>query len=185
MQGLTDSMEQGATVIIVELKASPGTVFEVEGVDGVVEATGRANDRNGAVAEAVDLVQAAGLITRRHQKNIGAGLDEVGEAIVIADDRADAAWEILSQGAEHVLVAAVARAKNSQQNVFVQQFANDRRDQVEALLIREATGVQRELNKGAIESREMQKQSAMPEGVVNNLTPEQLADLIAYLQSLQ
>jgi putative heme-binding domain-containing protein len=54
-----------------------------------------------------------------------------------------------------------------------------------AVLIREATGVQRELKKDAIESRQIEKQSAMPEGVVNNLTPEQLADLIAYLQSLQ
>jgi putative membrane-bound dehydrogenase-like protein len=53
-----------------------------------------------------------------------------------------------------------------------------------AVLIRDASGVQRELKKDAIESRQMLKQSAMPEGVVNNLTPEQLADLIAYLQSL-
>jgi putative membrane-bound dehydrogenase-like protein len=51
--------------------------------------------------------------------------------------------------------------------------------------IREATGVPRELPRQAIENRLRQNQSAMPEGVVNNLTPEQLADLIAYLQSLQ
>src|SRR5262249_44488456 len=54
-----------------------------------------------------------------------------------------------------------------------------------AVLIREATGVQRELKRDQIESRQRQDQSAMPEGVVNNLTPEQLADLIAYLRSLQ
>ena len=53
-----------------------------------------------------------------------------------------------------------------------------------AVLIRDATGVQRELKQSAIESRQRQNQSAMPDGVVNNLTPEQLADLIAYLQSL-
>ena len=35
-----------------------------------------------------------------------------------------------------------------------------------------------------IESRTIQKQSLMPDGIVNNLTPEELADLIAYLQSL-
>ncbi len=34
-------------------------------------------------------------------------------------------------------------------------------------------------------TRAMQKQSAMPDGLVANLTPEQLADLIAYLQSLK
>jgi putative heme-binding domain-containing protein len=55
----------------------------------------------------------------------------------------------------------------------------------DAILIREGDGVQRELKRSKIESRIQQKQSAMPEGLVNNLTPEQLADLIAYLQSLQ
>src|SRR6266536_1174534 len=53
-----------------------------------------------------------------------------------------------------------------------------------AVLIREATGVQRELKTAQIESRVIQKQSLMPDGLVNNLTPEGLADLIAYLQSL-
>jgi putative heme-binding domain-containing protein len=51
--------------------------------------------------------------------------------------------------------------------------------------IREVTGVRRDLKHKDIESREIQKQSMMPDGLVNNLTPEQLADLIAYLQSLQ
>jgi putative membrane-bound dehydrogenase-like protein len=55
----------------------------------------------------------------------------------------------------------------------------------DAVLIREGNGVQRELKRADVESRVQQKQSAMPEGLVNNLTPEQLADLIAYLQSLQ
>jgi len=31
----------------------------------------------------------------------------------------------------------------------------------------------------------VQKLSAMPDGLAANLTPEQLADLIAYLQSLK
>jgi putative heme-binding domain-containing protein len=53
-----------------------------------------------------------------------------------------------------------------------------------ALLIREATGVQRELKLDQIESRTIQKESMMPEGLVANLTPEELSDLIAYLQSL-
>src|SRR5262249_4151579 len=53
-----------------------------------------------------------------------------------------------------------------------------------AVLIRDATGVQRELKASRIESRVIQKQSLMPDGLVSNLTPEGLADLIAYLQSL-
>jgi putative membrane-bound dehydrogenase-like protein len=54
-----------------------------------------------------------------------------------------------------------------------------------ATLIREGNGVQRELKREEVESRQMQKQSAMPEGLVANLTPGQLADLVAYLQSLK
>jgi putative heme-binding domain-containing protein len=51
--------------------------------------------------------------------------------------------------------------------------------------IRELTGVRRRLKQKEIDSRTRQKQSTMPEGLVNNLTAEQLADLIAYLQSLK
>jgi putative membrane-bound dehydrogenase-like protein len=54
----------------------------------------------------------------------------------------------------------------------------------DAVLIREATGVQRELKRDRIERRQRLDQSAMPEGLAGSLTPEQLADLIAYLQSL-
>lgn len=55
----------------------------------------------------------------------------------------------------------------------------------DAVFVRESTGVQRELKRADIESRSQQRASAMPDGVVNNLTPGQLADLIAYLRSLR
>jgi putative heme-binding domain-containing protein len=58
-------------------------------------------------------------------------------------------------------------------------------ESADAVRIREATGVQRELRREQIEARQMQQLSAMPEGLVNNLTPAQLADLIAYLQTLK
>jgi len=58
-------------------------------------------------------------------------------------------------------------------------------ERADATVIRESNGVQLELKKADIESRIMQKLSAMPEGLAANLTPEQLADLIAYLQSLK
>jgi putative heme-binding domain-containing protein len=58
-------------------------------------------------------------------------------------------------------------------------------ERADGTVIRESTGVQRELKKEEIASRVMQKQSAMPEGLAANLTPDQLADVIAYLQSLK
>jgi putative membrane-bound dehydrogenase-like protein len=50
--------------------------------------------------------------------------------------------------------------------------------------IRETTGVRRTLKQKDIDRRKRQTKSMMPEGLVDNLTPEQLADLVAYLQSL-
>jgi putative membrane-bound dehydrogenase-like protein len=54
-----------------------------------------------------------------------------------------------------------------------------------SILLRETNGVQREITRTDIESRAMLKISAMPEGLASNLTPAQLADLLAYLQSLE
>jgi putative heme-binding domain-containing protein len=50
--------------------------------------------------------------------------------------------------------------------------------------IRDPSGALHELKRGEIEERRRQESSAMPEGIAGNLTPEQLADLVAYLQSL-
>jgi putative heme-binding domain-containing protein len=58
-------------------------------------------------------------------------------------------------------------------------------ESAEKVLIREGNGVQQELKRHEIEERTQQKLSAMPEGLVANLTPSQLADLVAYLQSLK
>ena len=50
--------------------------------------------------------------------------------------------------------------------------------------IRESSGILHELKRADIEERRRQESSAMPEGIAGTLTPEQLADLVAYLQSL-
>ena len=50
--------------------------------------------------------------------------------------------------------------------------------------IRESSGALRELKRSDIEERRRHEPSVMPEGVAATMTPEQLADLVAYLQSL-
>ncbi len=50
--------------------------------------------------------------------------------------------------------------------------------------IRESSGAVHELKRGEIEERKRQEASVMPEGFAGTATPEQLADLVAYLQSL-
>ena len=58
-------------------------------------------------------------------------------------------------------------------------------ERADATVIRESDGTRREIKKADVEERVMQKVSAMPEGLAANLTPEQLADLVAYLNSLK
>ncbi len=58
-------------------------------------------------------------------------------------------------------------------------------ESAEDVEVRQATGVPLVLVKTDIEERVKQKKSMMPEGLVNNLTSSQLADLLAYLQSLK
>ena len=58
-------------------------------------------------------------------------------------------------------------------------------ERADAIVIRDGAGVQRELVRTNIETRAQLKSSAMPEGLVSNLTPPQFADLLAYLQSLE
>ncbi|MCS6978398.1 MAG: CotH kinase family protein [Gemmatales bacterium] len=82
----------------------------------------------------------------------------------------------IAQGYESYLFATV-------DGQVIQGFVVSERAQ--ATLIREPNGLPREIRKEDIESRSILKQSAMPDGLVANLTPEQLADLLAYLQSLK
>ncbi len=53
-----------------------------------------------------------------------------------------------------------------------------------AVQIRESSGALHELKRSDIAERRRQETSAMPEGIAANLTPEGLADLVAYLRSL-
>ena len=57
-------------------------------------------------------------------------------------------------------------------------------ESAETVTVRDATGISRELHQQNIEDRVKQEISMMPIGIVGNLNPEQLADLIAYLESL-
>jgi putative heme-binding domain-containing protein len=51
--------------------------------------------------------------------------------------------------------------------------------------LKQTTGVALTIKKSEIDERVKQKLSMMPIGLANNLTPEQVADLVAYLQSLK
>lgn len=58
-------------------------------------------------------------------------------------------------------------------------------ESAETVTLRQNDGLSRELIQDDIDDRVKQEISMMPKGVVGNLKTEQLADLVAYLQSLQ
>ena len=58
-------------------------------------------------------------------------------------------------------------------------------ESAETVTLRQTDGLRKELLQDEIEERVKQKVSMMPKGVAGNLTPKQLADLVAYLQSLK
>lgn len=58
-------------------------------------------------------------------------------------------------------------------------------ESAETVTIRQTDGLSREFPQDDVDDRVKQEISMMPKGVVGNLTVEQLADLVAYLQSLR
>ncbi|MBB73153.1 MAG: heme-binding domain-containing protein [Planctomycetaceae bacterium] len=58
-------------------------------------------------------------------------------------------------------------------------------ESVDKIDLRQTDGIPVRLVKKDIEQRQKRTESMMPAGLVNNLTPEQLADLVAYLRSLE
>ena len=57
-------------------------------------------------------------------------------------------------------------------------------ESAEIVTIRQNDGLSLELLQDDIEERVKQEISMMPKGIVGNLTPEQLADLTSWLQTL-
>lgn len=57
-------------------------------------------------------------------------------------------------------------------------------ESADSVQVRQTNGVSVEIKNDDIEARRKIEGSMMPKGLVNNLTPDELADLIAYLQSL-
>ncbi len=103
---------------------------------GVGQAAGVAHQRQRAVAQAVELGEAARFGAARHQEEIGAGDDAVGERVVVAVPHVDPAGMPSLQLAEAVLQLHVARAEHdelhaSREDVRLHRFG----DQVDALLL--------------------------------------------------
>ena len=72
------------------------------------------DDRHAAVAQAVELGQAAGLEARRDQDGVAAALHGVRQRLVVADDDADPARVLGGEGEEGGLEPGVAAAEHGE-----------------------------------------------------------------------
>ena len=81
-----DAPEHALRVGVAEHAAVAEARRRVEVLDRVGEAARRAHDGDRAVAQRVHLREAARLVTRRHDRQVGAGEDLVRERLVVAFD---------------------------------------------------------------------------------------------------
>ena len=109
-----DRPAQAGGVVVFEDETGAGAGARVPGLHGVGEPAGAVHDGHRAVAQAVELVEAAGLVARRHEEHVGARLDQVGEVVVEAAVETDLAREGALQAAEHVLEPRLAAAEHHQ-----------------------------------------------------------------------
>src|SRR2546425_6468533 len=86
--------------ISLELETRAIAGPRIKGLNRVVEPPRGAYHGHGAVLQAVNLVQPAGFVARRHQKHVRPGLNLVRQGVVIGDLHADFAGESRRQLAE-------------------------------------------------------------------------------------
>src|SRR3569832_1691008 len=106
-QRAAHGVEQGARARNVENKTRRLVDPLVEIDNGVGEPARAPHQRRRAVAQAVDLIEAAGLVTRGHQEEIGAGLDAVGERFAETDADVTALRIVRGQRREGLLEGLV------------------------------------------------------------------------------
>ena len=80
---------------------------------GIGEATAAVYHGNGAVAQAVHLVEPTGFKPRRHQEYIGTGLNTMGQALIVADGHRDLARIVTRQLLQAALQLRLAAAEDN------------------------------------------------------------------------
>src|SRR5579884_3305476 len=117
-----------------ELEAGSLLGLRVPLLNRVFESSGGANYGNCAVAHAVDLREPARFIMGRHQKDVGAGFDQVCEAIVIGDLDAKSIGKALVQSSEHRFVVDVAGPEYQENHLFGKELRQSSLHKIESLL---------------------------------------------------
>ncbi len=137
-QALIHRVEQSRRSVGLENKARAGFGAGIVVLHGIFQAANGAHDRNGTIFKAKHLVEAAGLVERRHQEKIRSRLDLVRKGLVEIDARRDLLRIARRRGAKKFLVARRARAEHDELNLALHQRGKNIFNQVESFLRREA-----------------------------------------------
>ncbi len=105
----------------------------------IVQAAGEADDGDGAIAQAVELAQAARLKEGGHQEEIAAGFDAVGEGGIETDLDGALAGKALGQKAVAALEFAPAAAEQNELHVGGEHLLQGAQLNVHALLLGQAS----------------------------------------------
>ncbi len=92
-----DRPRQAGGIVVIEHHAGALPGLRIEVLHRVGQPAGAAHDRDGAVAQAVHLVEAAGLVLRGHQEHVAGGLDPVRVFLAVATAKGHARRMLMRQ----------------------------------------------------------------------------------------
>ncbi len=132
---LVERPQQGVTRVLREGESVAPAGAPIPGRHRVSQPARRMHDRDGPVPQAVELVQAAGLEPRRHQEEVAAGLDDMGQPLVEADPHADAIGIPIRQPQPLLLEPPGTAAEQDEGGAGGRQPIPNPGQQIEALLL--------------------------------------------------
>ena len=133
-----DGLQEGLRGVVGEDEAGARCRGVAHRGDGIRQAAGFPDDGDGAVLHGVDLVEAAGLVARRHEEHVGPGLHEVGQLVVEGHQHPQFALILGGLGRQPAVIFLLAGAQDDHHEVPCHELGQHLGHQVEALLVRQA-----------------------------------------------
>ena len=117
--GIIEGPAQSLGAEIVEHKAGAALILPAVELHRIRQPAGLAHDRHGAVAQAVDLVQTAGFVSRGHHERIAAGFDQVGEGDVVAVIETEFLWKMPLGMMKEIHIALLPAAQHHEAHLIM------------------------------------------------------------------
>src|SRR5690349_12980817 len=83
-EGLINALDESVAGVRTEFEACPATGDRVEIFDCILQPADGPDHRNRSVSKAIHLIQPARLEFRRHQKDVGPGLDLMSKTLIVS-----------------------------------------------------------------------------------------------------